>query len=181
LTPHARAGVQELVLRLAHGDRSAVEPAFRAMWPMVREYSARALSNAADADDVAQAALLKFFDQVADFDRTRDAVAWALTITSFECRTHRRRLQRRKDRAELSMVHHALSTTETPEDTVIERDLEAAAREVLGSLSDPDIRTVLAAMAEERQEHERGATFRKRLQRALGRLRVAWRTKHESG
>jgi RNA polymerase sigma-70 factor (ECF subfamily) len=169
-----------LVSRLADGDRSAVPTTFEVMWPVLRAYSARALTNAADAEDAAQQALVKFFDQVADFDGRRDPLAWALTIAAFECRTHRRRLERRKER-DLSGAHEALASCGTPEDALIEKDLESAAREVLGTLSEPDVRTILAAMEEERDERQKGATFRKRLQRALSRLRLAWRTKHESG
>jgi RNA polymerase sigma factor (sigma-70 family) len=180
LTPHARAELQELVLRLADGDRSAVDPAFRAMWPLVRAYSARALSNHGDADDVAQRAILRFFEQVADFDPTRDALAWVLTIAGFECRTYRRQVARRKECAGIAEVRHVRTTQPTPEDAAVERDLEEAARQVLGTLGDSDVRTILAAIAEDRTEQERGPTFRKRLERALVRLRLAWRAKHES-
>jgi hypothetical protein len=58
----------------------------------------------------------------------------------------------------------------------LQRDLERAAREVLGDMREEDARAVLAAIDDARPPGD--ATFRKRLQRALTRLRVAWRTKH---
>jgi RNA polymerase sigma-70 factor (ECF subfamily) len=175
LTPEARAGVQTLLRRLADGDGSAVEPAFAALWPLLRRFSARALQHEADAEDAAQQALAKVFEQSARFDVERDGVAWVLTIVSFECRTLRRKSQRRREEALDAAA--AVADGATPESLVVERDLEAAAREALGEMSDADARAIRTAISDARPA--RNATFRKRLQRALGRLRVAWRTKHE--
>jgi RNA polymerase sigma-70 factor (ECF subfamily) len=171
----ARAEIQALLKRLADGDRTAIEPAFAVLWELVRRFSARALPNSADAEDAAQQALTKVFEQAVDFDSSRDGIGWVLTIAAFECRTIRRRRQRRREdgleTAERRFV------TETPEVLVMNRDLEAAVREVLETLGEEDARTILAAMRDERPVAD--ATFRKRLQRALGRLRLAWRAKHE--
>jgi RNA polymerase sigma-70 factor, ECF subfamily len=176
-----RARLQELVTRLADGDRSAIEPTFLVLWPIVRGFSLRALANSADAEDAAQQAILKVFEQAADFDRARDATAWALTIASFEVRTIRRRAQRRRESA--SEIPPELAAAEGgPEQLLIERDLEAAAREVLAMLKPEDAAVILAALSEDRARAGEGKspTLRKRLERALARLRVAWRAKHEA-
>jgi RNA polymerase sigma-70 factor (ECF subfamily) len=170
----ARAEVQALARRLADGDRDAIGPAFDALWPIVSRYSARALAGSADAEDAAQLALTKFFGQVAGFDPERDALAWVLTIASYECRTLRKKALRRAEHAPVD----AVSDQATPEELLIERDLEAAAVAALGALREQDARAILAGMADERDARARGVAFRKRLQRALERLRVAWRTKH---
>lgn len=170
----ARADVQALLVRLADGDRTAIEPAFAVLWPLVRQFSARALHNPADAEDAAQQTLTKLFEQSADFDRARDGLAWVLTIAAFECRTLRRRAQRRREDSQERAP--ALADCDTPEALVVERDLQAAALEVLGTLGDEDKKAILAAMSGARPAD---AAFRKRLQRALGRLRLAWRAKHE--
>jgi RNA polymerase sigma-70 factor (ECF subfamily) len=174
VTPEARAEIQALLIRLSEGDRSAIEPAFRALWPILSRFSARALGGAAEAEDAAQQAIVKVFGQVAGFDRTKDAVAWTLTIASYECRTVRRRTGRRREDALDPPAHGA--TEETPEAIAVQRELEQAARDVLGSLREEDARAILAAVGDARPAGD--ATFRKRLQRALGRLRLAWRTKH---
>jgi RNA polymerase sigma-70 factor (ECF subfamily) len=171
-----RAGIQTLLTRLAAGDRAAIEPAFAALRPVLRRFSARALPIEADAEDAAQQALVRIFEQSAGFDPARDGVAWALTIASFECRTIRRRAQRRREQA-LDADDGAAPPTDTPEALVLERDLAAAAREALAGLAEGDVQAILASLEEGRPA---GATFRKRLQRALGRLRVAWRAKHET-
>jgi RNA polymerase sigma-70 factor (ECF subfamily) len=175
VTPIARAHVQTLLQRLADGDRSAIEPAFVALGPLVRAFAARALPRSMDAEDAAQSALTKLFEQVRDFDPSRDGVAWALAVVHFECRTIARRAQRRREQA-LDPETHAPSTTDTPESLMGRRELEAMARELFSDLGDDDARTIAAAIEDERPRAD--ATFRKRLQRALARLRLAWRTKH---
>jgi RNA polymerase sigma-70 factor (ECF subfamily) len=174
VTPEARAEIKALLVRLSEGDRSAIEPAFLALWPMLETFSARALGRAGDAEDAAQQTLVKVFAQVASFDRTKDGVAWILTIASYECRTLRRRTERRKEQG-LDAAADVVTAEETPEALAVQRDLEAAARQVLGAMREDDARAILAAIGESRPAD---ATFRKRLERALGRLRLAWRTKH---
>ena len=63
----------------------------------------------------------------------------------------------------------------TPEDSAIERDLQAVAAEVLGGLRALDAETLLAAA---RGERDPSATFRKRLERAVARFREEWRARH---
>ncbi len=178
MTPLARAEIQALLTRLGDGDRTAVEPAFRALLPIVRRFSARALGAGADADDAAQEALVKIFEEAASFDRARDGLAWTLAIASYECRTVRRRVQRRREEG-IDAGAFVSSGNVNPEEAAVERDLEAAVREVLGAMRDEDARAVFAAIADARPAGD--ATFRKRLERALKRLRVAWRTKHGTG
>jgi RNA polymerase sigma-70 factor (ECF subfamily) len=178
VTPLARAEIQALIARLGDGDREAIEPAFRALLPLVRRFSARALGNGADAEDAAQEALLKIFGRAASFDPGRDGIAWALAIASYECRTVRKRVARRREEG-IEAASFARAGDVNPEDCTIERDLEAAAREAIAALGDEDARAVLAALADARPAGD--ASFRKRLERAQKRLRIAWRTKHGTG
>jgi RNA polymerase sigma-70 factor (ECF subfamily) len=186
VTTAARAQIRDLLARLADGDRRAIEPAFDALWPIVRQFCARAVPTAADAEDAAQQAIVRAFEQIADYDRERDGLAWVLTIAGYEARTIRRRAGRRREdplgpfsrggRARELTAHEA-----DPETALVEQDLVAAAREVLASLKVEDAATLAAALGLPGANARDGvapATFRKRLQRALERLRVAWRTKH---
>jgi RNA polymerase sigma-70 factor, ECF subfamily len=175
VTPEARAEIQALLVRLSEGDRSAIEPAFRELWPILGRFSLRALGGAAEAEDAAQQALVKVFAQAANFDRGRDGVAWVLTIASYECRTFRRRAERRREQP-IDTAPGVPNPDGTPEALAVQRDLEAAAREVLGTMREDDARAILAAIDDARPRGD--ASFRKRLQRAFGRLRLAWRTKH---
>ena len=57
----------------------------------------------------------------------------------------------------------------------LERDLVAAAQEVLGRLSPADQQTLLTTFEGEAPTDVSAATFRKRRERAVSRLRDAWR------
>lgn len=157
--------------RLADGDRSAFRPAFALLWPRLRAFGVR-YAGAADGEDAAQRALLRIFSRAGEYDRRRDALAWALGIAAWECRTLRRRRERRKEHDVL--IAERADERPTPEDAAIDADLRAAVTEVLGTLRAGDVETISAAAG----ERPRGATFRKRLQRALARFRIAWRTRH---
>ncbi len=164
----ARAALQRGMCRLAEGDREAFEPVFSALWPVLRAFAARALTVPAEAEDAAQSALVKVFA-----DARREALPWALGIAAYECRTLRKSRARRRE--DLATAPPEAVDARTPEDAAIERDLQAAAAEVLGGLSALDAETLLAAA---RGERDPSATFRKRLERALARFRKEWRARH---
>jgi RNA polymerase sigma-70 factor (ECF subfamily) len=183
VTPDARAQIRTLLERLADGDRGAVEPAFDALWPLVRQFCARAVPVAADAEDAAPQAIVRAFDRIADYDRRRDALAWVLTIASYEVLTLRSRARRRREQS-FDAAHDVAGPGEDAEERLAQQDLQAAVREVLAGLRPEDAAVLAAAMGLPGPSVDRAAmrpaTFRKRLQRALERFRVAWRTKHGS-
>jgi RNA polymerase sigma-70 factor (ECF subfamily) len=160
------------MIALSQGDRAAFRPVFDALWPLLRSFARRALSDAALAEDAAQAALSKLFLRAALFDPSRDAVTWALGFVSFEVLSLRKRSSRRKRLGELV---DAPAARETPEEQIISSDLHAAAAEVLGTLRPADLETLQAVLAGDRPH---GAAFRKRLQRAVARLRQAFWSRH---
>jgi RNA polymerase sigma-70 factor (ECF subfamily) len=170
--------LQRLMTRLAEGDRSALHPAFAALWPILRRFTARHLSPA-EAEDAAQETLLKIFHQAARFDPSRSAVAWALGVAGFEIRTaRRRRLRRREEPAESAGLETRRDTSPGPEEEVLARDLEATLRETLGTLRPEDAETLRLYTLGQRPPVA-ASTFRKRVERALSRLRTAWRTTDE--
>ncbi len=172
--------LQRSMVRLADGDRSAFRPVYETIWPIVRRFAARSLENAADADDVAQEALLRIFARASKFDSNRDVLPWALGIVAYECRTLRRRVDRRREDLGAREVSELAEAAPTPEGALVERELEAAAMEVLGTLGPRDVATILVATRDAERPGIPGATFRKRLERATARLRFAWRAKHGS-
>ncbi len=151
--------------RLADGDRAAFEPAFRLLWPRLRAFAVRLAG--ADGEDAAQAALLKVFSRASEYDRERDALAWALGIAAWECRTLRKKRARRREEP---------GVPEMAADAEAALVLRLSADAVLGMLSPADAETILSLATGRRTVQ--GATFRKRLQRALARFRLAWRA-HE--
>lgn len=158
----------------ADGERTAVDLLFGLLYPPVVGYATKFLGDATLAQDVAQDTLVKLFGRLHQFDRERDALTWALTFTTWECRTARRRIQRRAETG---------TAVEAPVDgkhAAEERELVHAALAALESLPARD-REVIAASLTDDDEIKKSlapATFRKRLERALGRLRTSWRSRH---
>lgn len=170
----ARRQATELLAALADGDRSAFAPLYAALWPRVRAFCRRALDHESDGDDAAQESLVKIFERASEFDRDRDALSWALGIAAWQCRTVR---QRRRRRGEVELAEEPPGGSAPDHE---ERRLEAAAIEVLGQLRPGDVRVILAAIQDDESLRDGAApaTFRKRLERALERLRLAWRSRH---
>jgi RNA polymerase sigma-70 factor (ECF subfamily) len=171
---HERIELQRCLTRLADGDRSAFRPVFDLAWPRVREIAGRLMSHAADADDAAQGALLKLFERASEFDPARDALAWIVGIVSYECLTIRKKGARRRESSgdELAAVADAAAS---PEEHLMSVELEQLAVAMLGQLRPDDRDTLRIAIYGEGKRDAKPATFRKRVERALTRLRAAWR------
>lgn len=172
-----RAALQEQMERLADGDRSAFHPVFVRLWPLLRGFAARCL-HPADAEDAAQEALLRVFSRAAEFDRRRDALSWVLGIAAYEIRTARKRRQRRREEpagAWRTEFGERVDRARSPEDAAIAADLERALAAALAALPPRDGETLLAYARGERPDLP-APTFRKRVERALARLRAVWRS-----
>ncbi len=157
--------------RLARGDRSAFTPVFRLLWPRTLKLCTGILRNEADAADAAQQALVKILERASEYDPTRPALPWALGIASWECRST---LKRRTRRREVAADDALLAATTGGQEEQVERQLVEAAVTALGTLSDLDREALLATFWEEAASVG-GATLRKRRERALVRLRDAFR------
>lgn len=175
----AHSELEALLARLASGERSAFQPTFEALWPLLRRFCTRLLDGEADGDDAAQQALLKIFSHARDYDPSRAALPWILTIATNECRTLRKKRTRRR---EVGGEQMELLTERqpSPEQALIGRDLETALADVFAELRPEDLHTLALAVTYDRGERPPipAATFRKRVERAMERLRLAWRAKH---
>jgi RNA polymerase sigma-70 factor (ECF subfamily) len=174
VTPEARSQIQAWLVRVADGDRAAFDPLFDALWPVVAAYCRRTLGDDASGDDAAQETLTRVLTRASELDPARDATAWVMGIATWECRTARRRAWRRREEA--VVVEQAADGVDDTE----QRDLIAHAVAVLGTLGAADIAAITAAITEDpgARDGVAPATFRKRLERAFGRLRTAWRSRH---
>src|SRR3954470_6617288 len=92
-----RRQIQAWMVQFADGERAAFQPLFDALWPVLLAFASRALGPVADAEDAAQAAMLKVFSRIVDFDRARDGVSWALSIAGYEVMTVRKQRARRRE------------------------------------------------------------------------------------
>lgn len=171
---HARAELQRRLQRLAEGDRAAFRPLFDLAWPTMQRVAGRMMSSAADADDAAQGALVKLFERASEFDPARDALAWIVGIVSYECLALRKKRARRREQDDARLDTLGAERAGADE-LLMARELEAIALAAIDELRPADRATIRAALFDDGEREGKPATFRKRLERALGRLRAAWR------
>jgi RNA polymerase sigma factor (sigma-70 family) len=172
----SRAQLDRWMAAAADGDRGALDPLFAALWEPVLAYATRFLGGDATlAEDATQETLVRLFGQLDRYDRERDALTWAFAHATWQCRTARRRVQRR---AEVAAVVEQPSRDGSA--VAEERELARAALEAVAALAPRDIEVIVAAIADDDELRRmlKPATFRKRLERALGRLRQSWRSRH---
>jgi RNA polymerase sigma factor (sigma-70 family) len=175
VNPGERAALQEELTALARGKRAAFDPVFRRLWPLLRGFAQRCLP-AGEAEDAAQEALLRIFGRASEFDPDRDALAWVLGVAGWQIRTHQTKARRRREEA-VDMLPEQEATRPSPESEAMARDLGTALERALQELPPGDAATLLAYARGERPDLP-GPTFRKRVERALNRLRSRWRIRH---
>lgn len=173
-----REQLQAAMTALAAGDRSAFRPVFSTLWPLLRRFCERTLHDPDLAEDAAQTALMKLLHRATDYRPPRDVIAWSLGFASFECLSARNRSARRREDADDQLLALVPTGQPSPEDTTIHAQLRAAALDLLGTLRPQDVETLELALGE--RPPGAGPAFRKRVQRALDRLRTAWRHTHGS-
>ena len=163
--------LDESLAALGRGDRLAAEPVFKEVWPVLRAVCGKWLRNAADAEDCAQAALVKLFAQADRYEPSKSAIAYAIELARWECFSARRR------RLRVAPDGHQPTSAdvETPEQHFEVRELEALLAQVVVQLSDKD-REALRALGDGEQAGD--AAARKRRQRAVERLKLLWRRLH---
>jgi RNA polymerase sigma-70 factor (ECF subfamily) len=169
-----RRELHALMVRLADGDRSALDPVYALLTPILVRFCRKMLGDVTAGDDAAQQALLAIFLRVSELDPERDGLSWAFGLAAWECRTIRRRGQRRGE-IPLAAAEDVPDTASSAVTALAEKQALEALEACVGSLAPADVAVVAAAL---RGEREVGATFRKRLERALGRLRALWRSRH---
>lgn len=163
------------MVQFADGDRSAFQPLFDALWPILLSFASRTLQPLADAEDAAQQAMLKIFSRIADFDRARDGVSWALGIAGYEVMTLRKRRARRREAGQPSLDRLQQEGAGV-EEVAITDQLRQAVLDLVGELAAPDRAALAYALTGEPAPADE--TSRKRRFRALERLRAAWRRAH---
>jgi len=175
-----RAELNTYMDRLVDGDRSAFEFVFDVTWPLAHGLASKTIGPGADAEDIAQQALMKVFSRAQEFEKGRDALSWILGITAFECRTLKQKYRRRKENLshhdELEVLYDSKPSTE---EVLLQQNLEKIVRELISELSVQDQETILISFGEVARPELAGTTYRKRLQRAIDRLKEKWKGHYE--
>ena len=163
------------MVQFADGDRAAFQPLFDALWPILLAFASRTLASAGDAEDAAQDAMLKVFSRIADFDRARDGVTWALGVTGYQVMTIRKQRARRRETGDvpLQRLPHQGASVEA---VAIADELRQAVVQLVGELPERDRAALTCAFTGEPAPTDE--TSRKRRFRAFERLRAAWRRAH---
>lgn len=174
MTEVSREALNALVNRLVAGDRTASRELFDLLWPVLRSFCSWALSGSPQSEDVAQRSLIRVFEQASLFDPKRDALAWALEIAVWECRTERRRHQRAREGAWSEKLEEELVQPASAEAEMEQRQVREAIDETLAALPERDRETLQAFLTGAAQSVA-PATWRKRKERALARFRLTWR------
>jgi len=177
VNPAGRSALQEELTALARGERAAFDPLFRRLWPLLRGFARRFLP-AEEADDAAQEALLRIFRRASEFDPARDALAWALGVAAWQVRTHRTKARRRREDVAQALPERE-DPAASPEEQAVAGELATVLERALAELPPDDAATLIAYARGERPDLP-GATFRKRVERSLNRLRARWRIRHDS-
>jgi RNA polymerase sigma-70 factor, ECF subfamily len=118
--PEPDDGPGELLRRVARGDEAAFSALYDELAPRVYGLARRILRDPAQAEEVAQEALVEVWRTAARFDPAKgSATTWALTIA------HRRAVDRVRSEQASTERERRLATEERPYDEVVE---EATAR-----------------------------------------------------
>jgi RNA polymerase sigma-70 factor (ECF subfamily) len=177
MEPLRRKAIHDAMVRLSDGDRSALPILLDQLWPVILAFAERGVGHQQDAEDVAQEVFLRICSGISGFDRRRDGLSWAFAIASYEIMTHRRRRQRRREDLDASDLQRRADPGASQEEAVVSRDLLSALTLTVGTLSSED-RLTLGLVESAGAIPIGGASLRKRRQRALDRLRAAWRRLH---
>ena len=138
----------------------------RAVAPPVSALARRMLDDHAEAQDVAQEVLVDLFRRAPDFERDGDALAWAMTLAVWHCRTARRRRQRRAV-VPLEAAPEPEASEPSAEDRVDARRTCALLEEAIGALGERDREALDAILAGASLD----AALRKRKERMIVKLR----------
>lgn len=162
-----------LFARVADGDRAAFGLVFGALYPRVHAVCARITGNSADADDAAQATMVKLFEQSHRYEPGRSALGWALALAVWEARTVSRANQRRSARSSSELALERLEDHGRPADDLLaDNELE---RLLAGAIADLSATQQAAVQATLRgfipADAAGAATLRKQRQRAVVQLR----------
>lgn len=172
-----RAELKRNLAALADGERRAFDPVYRMLWPLLVRFIAGVSGDGSLAEEIAQRAMLKIFSRVVTFDRSRDALAWSMTIALNEYRSYRRTRANAPGALDDSALVE-VPANDTPEAIAIRDSLREAVREVLTALRASDREAIVAAIYEGLRPPVTGAAFRKRLQRALANARHVWKRRY---
>lgn len=120
------------------------------------------------------------FSRAAQFREGAEALPWILTITSFECKTHLKKIGRRRENfTDVFGMSQTPSKLLSADDAISQKEHEEALHACLGELQQSDRDALMSAYFGAAAPNINAATLRKRVQRAIVRLKTAWSMSHD--
>jgi RNA polymerase sigma-70 factor, ECF subfamily len=166
------AELDALMARLAEGDRSAFDALFRALHPRALRL-ARARLDAANADDVAQSALIKVFARASEFTPGRPVLPWFYAVLSNELRS-----QLRKQKRTVLTSECVEADEQDLEAELLQRELARALELAIAELDRDAAQAIYAILERGERPQIDPVAFRKRVSRAYARLRLYFGGSH---
>jgi RNA polymerase sigma-70 factor, ECF subfamily len=164
----SEAELDALMARLAEGDRGAFDALFRALHPRALRL-ARARLDLANAEDVAQSALIKVFARASEFTPGRPVLPWFYAVLSNELRS----LVRRQKRTVLTEPARFVGADEQDlEAELLQRELARALELAIAELDREAAEAIHAMLERGERPQIDPVAFRKRVSRAYARLRL---------
>lgn len=169
-----RQELNDVARRAAQGERACVRRVCELLWPVVQRFAAGALADDALGADVAQRTLVRLCEQLPEYQPDKDALAWALEVAKWECRTERTRARRAR-LSGLDAAGGVAAAQPAADDTLSQQQLAQGVAQAMTGLSAADQLELERLLADAPSGDAAG---RKRRQRALERLRAVWRSLH---
>jgi len=170
---------QQLVERVQAGDKSAFDLLVRKYQHRVLKLVSRFVSDAAEAEDVAQEAFLKAYRALGRFREGSPFRPWLLRIVANEARNRRRAAGRRAGLTLRAAAVVSGDAAPSPETTALTRERRDALLGGLAALDERDREVLVHRFLLELGEDETAAalgirrgTVKSRTSRALDRLRA---------
>jgi RNA polymerase sigma-70 factor (ECF subfamily) len=136
-TPPSGAGGPgpELLSAVLAGAPEAVDAWFRAEHPEVYRLCFGFLAHRAEAEDVAQEAMLHLLDRLGTWDRARSYRAWRTTLVLNRCRDRVRRLDARRSAERVASAARPERLDPHPQASLEQHEVAEILRLALGALS----------------------------------------------
>jgi len=168
VTPRREAELDELMSRLARGDRAAFDPLYEILRPRALRLAQSRVSS--DAGDVAQSALLKVFSRASEFEPGRPCLPWFYAIVANEIHAVRRGTSRFM--LDPTAGEDVLANSSDAEAELVAREMARAVELAIASLDEDAANTIGALLGRGPMPAVAPATFRKRISRAYAKLRL---------
>jgi RNA polymerase sigma factor (sigma-70 family) len=172
---YREAELDELMSRLARGDRVAFDGLYAALGERALRV-ARLRVGDADAADVCQQVLERVLSRASDFEPGRPCLPWFYAILANELRAQRRR--RARVVLDESAATNQIAVDADAEAQLLERELRRALDAAVAELDADSAAAIASLLGESPPPHIRPATLRKRISRAYAKLRLLLGANH---